>query len=177
MKLVIVTTAELENVLANVEIVNGMGAFANVVQFTDARAKKTNNPFGQIMKLSNVSVLLNTQYEKNVVNQLAREGKEATDYKKGANTMPLEKGDKNGFFGYFNGKAVIEYRPNDNVKPRTKYVANGKVVDKDKVTPFLPSTNKAQNQGTEREIFWRKLYVSNIRRITINGTHYKVVNK
>ena len=172
-----VTLTELETILANKTFVKGMPIFASVLQFTSARLLKRNNPFADAMKLSKVSILLNSEYEKAVTNQLKREDKSPTEYHKGKNTMPIEKCSANNFFGYYEGKAVLEYRPNDNNKPTTKYVFNGKIIDKNKIAQFIPATKKAENQGTDREILWRKLYLSNVRKIAIDGKIYKVISE
>lgn len=170
-----VTFKELESILFSTELKKGMPTFASVVQLTDARLKKTGNPYKNVMKLSKVSIILNSEYEKAVINQLKREDKSEDNYEKGINTMPLVFGDKNCFAGIFKGELVIQYRPNDNVYPKTKYVSEGKIVDKVKIENFIPKRVEATNQGTEREIQWRKLYVKNIRQITLNGETYKVI--
>ena len=171
-----VTLNEMETILANKKFIAGMPTFASVLQYTDARLLKKNNPFADTMKFSKVSILLNSNYEKAVINVLKKEGKDAADYKKGKNTMPIEKVENNNFFGYYNGKPVLEYRPNDNVFPTTKYVFNGKIIDKAKIAEFIPTTKKAENQGTDREIHWRKLYLSNVRKLSLDGEIYKIVN-
>lgn len=178
----IVTLKEMAQILFDTKIVKGMPMFASLVQATKPKMnvksrkdKNIKNTFGEVIKVSKVGVLLNSDYETAVVNQLAREGKESTEYKKGVNTMPLTFGENNQFIGLYNGEFVIVYRPNDNVKPRTKFVANGKIVNKAKLEDFLPVESHATNQGTEREIQWRKLYLKGVRRMTLNGETYKIV--
>ena len=176
-----VTLKELAQILLETRIVKGMPMFASVLQATEpnclkkSRTTKEPNPFASIVKVSKVSILLNSEYEKAVTNQLAREGKEATEYKKGENTMPLVFGENNQFIGIYKGEFVLQYRPNDNVKAKTKFVANGKITDKNKLVDFLPTESKATNQGTEREILWRKLYLKNVKKIAFNGEVYKVI--
>jgi len=106
---------------------------------------------------------------------LVREGKDVAEYQKGENTMPLIFSENNQFIGIFKGEFVLQYRPNDNVKPRTKYVDNGKIIDKAKIEEFLPKVSEAENQGTDREILWRKLYLKNVLKLTLNGETYKVI--
>jgi hypothetical protein len=50
---------------------------------------------------------------------------------------------------------------------------DNKLTDKEKLPNVLPTKSKAKNQGTDKEIFWRKLYVKNIRKIKIDGILYK----
>lgn len=177
-----VTEKELAQILLEFKVIKGMPLFASVLQHTSAKLVKTSrtnkavkNPYPDTMKVSKVGILLNSNYEKAVTNQLAKEGKESTEYEKGANTMPLVFGENNQFIGIYKGDFVLQYRPNDNVNPRTKYVNNGKLINKEKIEEFLPKVYEAQNQGTDREILWRKLYLKNVLKLTINGETYKVI--
>lgn len=167
---------QLEEVLRNAN--NSIASFANVIQLTQPKTLKkdrqTKLPFnGKIEKLTTLKVLLNTSYENGILNQLTRENKEETEYKKGVNTMPIDKSNSNNnFFGYFKNQGVIEYRPFDNSKPKTTYLLDDMEVDKNTLPDVLPTTSKATNQGTDKEILWRKLYVKNIVAITINKVTY-----
>ena len=170
-----VTVSELSAILYKLEYQKGASAIASVLQYTDAKLNKKGNPYVGARKLSKVSIFLNTDYEKGVTNQLKREGKEAKEYVKGANTMPLEFGENNQIIGNFKGKDAIQYRPNTNIKSRTKFVFEGKILDKSKIEKFLTKTSPSTNQGTYKEILWRKLYLENIRKISINNEVYKVI--
>lgn len=176
-----VTQKELAQILLETKIAKGMPMFASVLQATEpkclkkSRTTKEVNPFEQILKISKVSILLNSEYEKAVINQLKKEEKSEEEYKKGENTMPLVFGENNQFIGIYKGEFVLQYRPNDNVKPKSKFIANGKITDKNKLADFLPTESHATNQGTEREILWRKLYLKNVRKIAVNGEVYKVI--
>src|SRR6185369_2312798 len=101
-------------------------------QYTSAKLKKTGNPYPDTMKLSRLSILLNTEYETGVVNQLAREGKSADEYEKGKNTMPMVFGENNHFIGMYKGEYVLQYRPFDNSHPKTIYFCNGVEIAKEK---------------------------------------------
>lgn len=171
-----VTEKELAAELFKIKTVKGMPIFASVIQLTDARAKKTGNPYAKITKLSKVSVILNSDYVKAVTNQLKREDKAATDYKQGINTNPLTFGENNQFIGVNDkGEFLLQYRPNDNSNPLTIYFADGKRVQKTEIAQYLPTPSKPTNQGTEREILWRKVKLSNVLRLTVNGTTYTVI--
>lgn len=177
MKTLNVTTAELTNILMNMP--NSIGSFAKVLQFTQPdctkKDRQTKEAFnGKIQKLTALTVLLNTAYESGVLNQLKRENKAETEYKKGVNTMPIDfTQSANEFCGFYKGEGVIQYRPFDNSYPTTKFFLNAKLTEKSKLPDVLPTTSKATNQGTDKEIFWRKLYVANIRKIKIDGIIYK----
>jgi hypothetical protein len=178
-----VTVKELAQILFEMKTVKGMPMFASVLQATEPKCtvksrvnKDIKNPYTKVVKLSKVSILLNSDYEKAVTNQLIKEDKEITEYVKGTNTMPLTFGENNQFIGLFNGEFVLQYRPNDNVYPVSKFIADGKLTDKAKLIDFLPKESHATNQGTDREIFWRKLYLTNLRKIAINGQVYKILS-
>ena len=176
-----VTEKELAQLLFDVETVKGMPMFASVLQCTEPKVTKKHretkeaNPYETIKKVSKVGIILNTDYEKAVTNQLAREEKEASEYKKGQNTMPLTFGENNQFIGLYEGEFVLQYRPNDNVKARSKYIADGKLTPKNDLTGYLPVQRAATNQGTDREIMWRRLYLKNVVKIAVNSEVYKVV--
>jgi hypothetical protein len=89
--------------------------------------------------------------------------------------MPLEYGENNQFIGRYKDEYVLQYRTNDNVLPKSKYIADGKLTDKSKLVDFLPLSTSASNQGTDREILWRKLYLKNVQKITLDGVTYKVI--
>lgn len=181
MKPINVTEKELGAILLQIETKKGMPMFASVLQLTmpkvtkKDRVTKVPNPYNTIHKLSKVSILLNSEYEKAITNQLARENKEASEYKKGENTMPIEFGDNNHFIGTFKGEFVLQYRPNDNSRPETSYLADGKRIEKSEISGFLPVSTPAMNQGTDREILWRKLYLKNVLELTLLGQIYKVI--
>jgi len=175
-----VTTDELTTILKAMP--NSIGSIAQVLQFTEPKCNKkdrdTKEAFtSTIKKLTALKVLVNTAYESGIVNQAKRElaeGKEVGEYTKGNNTMPIDFEDSNNeFCGTFYGKGVIQYRPFDNSYPKTKFFLDGKVTEKAKLPNVLPTSSKATNQGTEKEISWRKLYIKNIRKIAINGIVYK----
>lgn len=175
-----VTTSQLETILNNLP--NSIGTFAKLVQVTEpnltVKDRQTKEPrkFNKVQKLTALTALLNTEYVNGVKNQLCKEGKCDEEYKQGKNTMPLVLSDNNNFFGHFRGQAVIQYRPFDNSFPTSKYIADGKLTDKENLGDILPKRRKATNQGTDKEIQWRKLYVKNIKRITINKVEYVVKN-
>ena len=181
-----VTRKELAQTLLAYKVVEGMAIFSSVEQETQpkmlqkSRVNKEPNPFGLVTKRSELNIILNAKYESQVVNQLAREGKEATEYKRGNAAMEIEFGDNNQFFGMnvANERLVIRYRPNpnENKLPQTKYFVDGIETPKSKLVDYLPSVNKATNQGTEKEILWRTVYFENIKKISLNQVNYNVID-
>jgi hypothetical protein len=175
-----VTFKELVDVLFATKLPKGQPTFASVVQWTDPKPLQKSRVTGekrefQVRKLSFVSLQLNSEYETNVVNQLAREGKEKEAYEKGVNTMPLEYGPNNIFIGLYKGEPVLQYRPNDNNKPKTSYFKDGKETKKSELADYLPKEYSANNQGTDREIMWRKLYLRGVVQISLLGEVYRLI--
>jgi hypothetical protein len=176
----VVTTSELETILNNTP--NSIGTFASITQVTEPKITKkdrvTKEPtkFSKVVKVSKLSILLNTDYESSVKNRLKKENKDAESFVVGKNTMPIELSENNNFFGYYNGKAVLQYRPMQNSKPTTKFLADGKITDKENLGDILPKVYVNKNQGTETEIAWRKLYLSNVKRLVLNKIEYVVKN-
>ena len=177
-----VTTKELAQILFDFKSQKGMPIFASILQETKPkctvkhRDTKEKNPYESIVKRSFVSILLNSDYETAVTNQLAKEGKEAEDYEKGKNTMPLTYGENNQFIGLYNGDFVLQYRPNDQINPKSTFYADGVETDKkDLADSFGKYPAPAENQGTEREIFWRKLYLKNVLELTFNKKVYQLI--
>jgi hypothetical protein len=175
-----VTFKELVDVLFATKLPKGQPTFASVVQYTDPKPLQKNRVTGekrefQVRKLSFVSLQLNSEYETNVINQLAREGKEKEAYEKGVNTMPLEYGANNIFIGLYKGEPVLQYRPNDQNKPKTFYLKDGKETKKSELSDYLPKEYSATNQGTGREIHWRKLYLRGVVQVSLLDEVYRLI--
>lgn len=177
-----VTKEQLTQILLEKAIRQGMGSFAKIVMFTDAHCRKTNNPFRGVRKLTEMSCLLNTSYEKGVKNQRKKEGKDPEGYVPGENFMPLVFGENNNFIGFFEktGKAALQMRPFEHSYPKVRYFTEeGIEVAYEDIKEFLPKRERdPQNnrQGTEKEIMWRKPYVENILELTFDHVHYVVIN-
>jgi hypothetical protein len=181
-----VSANDLSVILNNMTFVKGASVIASVLQLTapqlTVKCRDTKEAFnGVVNKLSKVQIYLNTDYANGVEAQLEREAKQKENeakgiYEKGTNTMPLELSDNNSFYGTFRNQSVLQYRPNTENFPKVSYFLNGVNVEKTDLPNVLPVTKKATNQGTEKEIFWRKLYVKNIVQITINKITYKVIS-
>ncbi len=172
-----VTINELGEILMQQTTVKGASIICNILQYTDAKLKKTNNPYKEVFKLTQMNVLLNTEYVRGVLIQLSKENKDESEYQQGTNTMPLTFGENNRFIGTFKGEYVLQYRPYDNSKPNVRYFdnSNGNELNYEDIKPFLPAKKVATNQGTEKEILWRKLYLKNLIEFKFLGTTYKVI--
>jgi hypothetical protein len=178
-----VTELELESILIKFKVVKGMAVFGSLFQITTPKAlvkdriTKEKNPYKVITKHSKVSCIFNADYEKQVINQLKRENKPETDYEKGKPAMELTFFGNNDFYceNVKNGKKVVRYRPNNNIKGSVEYFADGKAVKFEQVKNLIPDNSKAINQGTEKEILWRTPYLENIHELTINKIKYIII--
>jgi len=141
---------------------------------TDARARKTDNPFDKIFKLSTVNGFTGFDYEASVNRQQVREGNdptfEAQDRSWGTNL--------NNVLVELKGKFYIAIRPlNSVMKPIYFGEKNGKLnpVEKKDIEKFLPAPVINTNQGTDKEIVYRNYSLESLRKITIKGETYEVV--
>ena len=183
-----VTVNQLVTILKNLP--NSIGSLAHIKQVTEPkllmkdRVTKEPNPFTKVLKISTLSILVSTDYAKGVENQLVKEGKDRNEYNRGVNTMPLNfTNSQNTFVGEFidsqgvNKGFVIQYRPHEKSHAKTHYIVdNERVMLKSELPDILPISQPAKNQGTEREVLWRKLYVKNIKRINIYNLRLEVID-
>lgn len=181
-----VTVNELADILLGFKTVHGMPIMAGITQYTEiSNMRKKNNPYLGTKKLTTMQIFLNSDYKKGVENRLVKEGKDKSEYQQGENTMPLVFGDNNQFIGMFftnkfvpTGKYeyVLQMRPNDEFTPNVKYMLNGQEIAKELVAPFIPERKKAENQGTDNEILWRKVYLHNVLTLNFNKESYQLIH-
>jgi len=178
-----VTVNELADILLSFKTIHGMPIMAGITQLTDiSNMRKTNNPYVGTKKLTTMQIFLNSDYKKGVENRLIKEGKDTSEYKQGENTMPLIFGENNQFIGMFFSKKtqryeyVLQMRPNDAFEPHVRYMFNGQEIAKELVAPFIPAYKKAENQGTDKEVLWRKVYLSNILNLNFNKEQYQLIH-
>lgn len=160
--------------------------FCQVLSLTDAKAKKTGNPFGDIFKRAAASVSIGTDYEKAVNRVASKEGNE------NAGSFVAE--------SIWNGKGVhavqnkiirhtdtgAEYlycqtseAQMDAFLPQVTYQdAAGNPLEFSKVEPFLPVKKPSAKQasfGNSNERNVRMIAIENILGIKIGGELYEVV--
>ena len=140
----------------------------------DARAKKTGNPFSEVLKLSKVNGFTGANYEASVNRQQDREGSvpafEARERSWGTRISPALVENK--------GKLFLAIQPQKTEKP----VYFGRTiagvlmqVRKEAIQSFLPAKHSsAEAQGVEKEIVYRNYSLENITSISINGEKYRV---
>lgn len=178
MSFITVTSAQLIEALRTAK----RGTFATILQVTIPVILKRNAKaigITDVVKVSKVGFQLGGDYEKAILNQLAREGKDASEYKKGESWWKFSK-DSNMILAENKKEGSkpnthIVYNPNSANKPVSKYYVNGKFTSK-LPKEIIPSRRKATNQGTDVEILNRTLKMEGIVKIAFGGKTYKVVD-
>lgn len=155
--------------------------FATITATTDARAKKTGNPFGKIFKEATVNGCLNFHYDAGVERRLAKEGKTADEFKKGeswhepvlqdGNLTPLcqHKTDKS--------KVYVRFMLVQKVGETIYREENGREIPADQVKPFLPKPSGYANQGLDNPLVILTYDLDNVDQLTIGGETYKLVER
>lgn len=141
--------------------------FATLITETDARLKKTGNPFGDVRKVSRVNVTLGFQYENAVNRQRTREGTdadfEAAPRQWGERISPMLIGHK--------GKTYLETKVERSLG-YTYLDATGKELTPEEIAPYLPAKSANSRQETEKEILVRDYALESIRSLSMGGEQY-----
>lgn len=143
------------------------------VSLTDADARKTGNPYSQILKLSKVRAFTGADYENSVNRQLDREGK-----------GQLEFHAKERSWGERISSALVQNKGElylvTQILGTSKPIYLAKrgrllqVVSKEAIADFLPAKRKAVNQGTEKEVVYRNYKLSSIVSIALGGQRFRI---
>lgn len=165
-----ITKNELLEVLKKVD--GKKAVFCSLVTNTDARLKKTNNPYKEVRKISKTFGMLNFNYTKSVQTEQGKEGLEK-DFVAQNRKYGVKNDEYNGclLFGANETKLIVKI--DRTLKP--KYIYQGKLIDKNKISSFLPTIPKSNTQNIEKQIIYRNFDLSNVKKITINKKTYKVV--
>lgn len=154
---------------------------ANFVSFeseTDARLRKTGNPFGEVRKTSKVNGVINWEYAGAVNRQREREGRPVGD--DGEVELFEPKPRKWGTrikgtpFVENNGKLYVEVKVERTLAAPTYRDADGHELTAEQVAPFMPKRKKSSRQGVDKEVVLRDYSLGNIRRIKVNGEAFVV---
>lgn len=145
-----------------------------IESLTDARARKTDNPFDKIFKLSLVNGFTGFDYEASVNRQQVREGNDPTfesqerSWGTNVNNVLVEN----------KGKFYIAIRPLKSLEEPLYFgEVNGslKPVTKKEIEKFLPAPYINTNQGTDKEIVYRNYSLESIRKLTLKGETFEIV--
>jgi len=145
--------------------------FATIITETDARLKKTGNPFGPVRKVSRVNVCLGFQYEAAVNRQRTREESEA-DFE----ARPRQWGERvSAMLIGHKGRTYLETKVQKSLGV-TYIDANGRELSADEVRPFLPARSKSR-QEVASEIIVRDYALDSIRSLTFGGEEYVMLQE
>jgi len=140
-------------------------SFVGLTTLTDARAKKTNNPYGKILKKTKLLANIGFHYKNSLNNQAKREGKEI-DF----DIKPRRWGVRlpNTPLVEHKGKHYLEYKA-ENVQSVEYYTEQGEELTKEQVQEFLPkkSTSSTQRELTKK-IILRDVAIENILSLRIS---------
>lgn len=168
-----ITRAQLREKLSAIK-----GAtFVTISALTDARARKTGNPFDAVLKLSRVNGVVGMSYENSVNRQLAREGKDQLTFKAKERSWGEHETAalivKDGPEGQ---KAYLAIQPR-NTRRLALFGQTAKglrQVSEETVKPFLPAYRPPTNQGTDKPVEHRTYALESIAAITMGGESFRV---
>lgn len=160
-----------------------------ILALTDAKAKKTNNPFGAVSKLSYSVGFVGANYEKAVQKEgTARQGAYDADGFQ-ADSLPWGqwvKGLENRVISH-NGKLYLRTQSTPGQRKHQAarvlaYIAQGggKLSFKD-VAPFLPAKRESAKQsavgmvGEDRQVSVKNFAFDSIQIVKINGEKYRLM--
>lgn len=146
--------------------------FLTITAVTDARAKKTGNPYGVIFKLAKINGMVNFQYDNAIRKRLEAEGKNPDDFAFKASwhepviennrITPISSHKETGEL--YLRMAVL----NEIGEPRY-FDVKGTEIPIQNIIKFLPEPTKYPNQGLNTPLIFNTFKLNNIRSISING--------
>jgi hypothetical protein len=152
--------------------------FVTITTTTDARAKKTNNPYGTIYKTTTNNCQVNFHYDNAVLNRLAKEGKDASEFERGESWHTPYK--PHGFLTPLATKKG-EQEPNYlrvrhlTTTGNTVYTTqDGTEVEYPNIQRFLPKPSEYKNQGTDEPVRFLTYSLESVKIIKMDGETYLV---
>ena len=147
----------LVEILSQVE----RGEFVNIESITNVKMRKTGNPYyNEVVKRSSKNVRCLPDYEKRVQNKTGNpEFQSAPNWFEHISPCVVKhRNNDNTYFMYetFEGQSV-----------RNEYIHNGEVINKEVLTPYLPTYN-------DREVQVFTISTDNIKKLSYKGVRYEV---
>lgn len=157
------------------------GAFpVGILAATDAKARKTLNPYGKIFKLVRVVGFVGASYQAAVEREAERQGADANDFQ--ADVLPwgewaiINKVIAHNEELYLRTQTSPSQRRNQPAKLLMYLTENGQPIEKEKIKHFLPEVRESAKQqdeaGLQSTIWIRTYKFSSIKKIRINGETY-----
>jgi len=155
-------------------------AIVGIVALTDAKARKTNNPFGTIFKQIRTVAFVGADYENSVNREIGRQDANGTFQAEALpwgqweiqNKIISHKGEL-----YLRTQSTPGQRRNQAAKVLSYRDQLGKFVSYEQIKQFLPEareSSKQQDAGLNKTVWVRTYKFSSIQRIRINGETYKM---
>lgn len=166
-----INETELLTLLMGIE----KSTFVHLVTETTLDMNKKGNPyFDKIIKRSSCNFLCGNDYETRVQKNYEKEGMNPETFvvepptgKTHISKCVLENTNKNnGNIFYF----MVERF--DEIKPKVEYIYEGNPIDKTLFESFMKKVYESKKQEQDRKVQPITYKVSNIKEITLNGTHY-----
>jgi hypothetical protein len=164
-----ITSSELIEILMKVQ----KGTFANILTETNVRMNKKNNQyFGLITKKSEIRVLLGSNYQDRVNNNLEKEEKDrdfiAESCKVGNHVSECVLYNENTKLFYLQAEYFKE------IKPKVEFYFNGKLIEKELFEKFLPKETKPNQNGLTKKVNSISYKIQSIKEISLNKVKYIV---
>jgi hypothetical protein len=155
-------------------LASALGAqIITIVARTDARLRKTDNPFGHVEKITRVNGMVNWNYGRAVRNQQLREGSSGVFR---ASERAWGTRLKNSPFVEHKGELYLEVKIQHVLSTRYEN-AVGVEIAAEQLASLLPTRHSnAAHQGVEREVILRDYALRNIETITLAGATYKIAH-
>lgn len=145
-------------------------SFATLTTVTDARLRKTGNPFGPVQKIATVNVTLGFQYAASVNRQRIRE--DATPDFVAMERAWGERSKLSPMLIEHKGKLYLEAKVERSLSYEYR-TADGRLLTHAEVEPFLP-TRGPSRQGVEKEILVRDYALDSIAGISFQGQSFLI---
>lgn len=149
---------------------------ATILSFTartDARLRKTGNPFGKVYKLSRINALVNFHYDQGVLRRLEKEGKSPDDFKRGESWHePVLDGDRLTPFCRHKttGELYLRVMFLRRLGEATYITENGSVLVEKDIAQWKTDKKEAYvNQGLNDPLRFVTYKLDGIEEITLDG--------
>jgi len=164
-----ITTNELVEILKMQKI----GTFAFIKIETVLKMNKKNNPyFDRIIKKSEIRILLGSNYQNRVNNNLEKENKVndfvAESCKVGQHVSECILYNENTKLFY------LQYEYFKEIKPKVEYIFNENIIEIEKFSEFVPEKKSANQNGLLKKVNSITVKIENIKEISLNKIKYIV---
>jgi len=165
--------------VAKLSAIRGAKAVGLIVE-TDARLKKTGNPYGPCTKVAAVNVQVNFHYDAGVLRRLAAEGKSEEDFRKGTSwhVAVLTEDGKLTPFCQHPESGELYLRVQLLGKGDTRYfTAEGIEVSEGELEPWLPKKSTYENQGLDAPLVFLTYKLSSVVELAVDGERYIIARE